>query len=266
MDDLILPDLVHLHTFALRHPGDCSLRGITPAGEVFVEEIYGEEGWLAQHHLSPEGVFLASVDEEAGARSVTEALPVPEDAARSRSGWATMWLNFAGARHRGVRALERIDDLVRPFTIQDKIRLGAHPLLNLPAPHILGLAESYVLAEANTPITGLYFVCRRVRIAHLLPAPAIDADGQPYDYDTRVLHLAHFTARSAAADETLIDQIRPMPGVTPIRPMDCAIVGDRLYVTDGGEGDRLAALHIWKLEWGIELLTPEEKLHRRIYG
>jgi hypothetical protein len=266
MADLILPDLTYLHTFTLSHHGDCSLLGVTPAGDLFVEELYGEGGWLAQHHLSAHGMLLASIDEAEGAHTLTAPLPLPADAVRSRSGWATMWLNFAGARHRGMRALERVDDLVRPFSVQDKFRLGAHPMLNLPAPHILGLAESYVLAEANTPITGLYFVCRRARIAHVLPAPAVDDDGNPYDYDTRALYIAHFAARSAAQDESLIDQIRPMPGVTPIRPMDCAIVADRLYIADGGDPNRLSAVHVWSLDWGIDLLTPEEQLRRRIYG
>lgn len=266
MDELILPLLHYVRTIPLAHEGTCSLMGITPDGHLYVEEIYGEGLWLAQHHFGPDDRLLEQVDELSGAVTVSVPVAVPDHAQRSHSGWHTMWLNFAGPRHRGQRALERIDALVRPFTLQDKMHLANHPLMNMPPPHILGLAESYVLAEARLPLTGLYFVCRRLRIAHLVIPPAAEADGTPYDYDTRPLYLAHFAARTPSLDEDLIAQMQPMPHLTPTCPLDCALVGDLLYIADGGAAGRTSAVHIWRLDWGTTPLTHEDKLLKRIYG
>jgi len=255
-----------VRSFSLRHKGDCLLLGVTPDHHVYVEEIYGADGWIAQHHYDPDGTLIESIDESDGQITITAPLTLPDNALKSASGWGTMWLNFAGPRHRGIRALERIDQLVRPFTLQDKIHLSTHPLLDLPAPHILGLAESYVLSEAHTAMSGLYLVCRRLRIAYLVIPPGVDEQGEAYDYDTRVLHIAHFAARTPSLDESLIDQMQPLPGIVPTRPMDCVISGDHLFIADGGGDTRLSAVHVWRLEWGVPLLTPDEKLFKQIYG
>lgn len=266
MTDLILPQLEYIQTHPLKHSGDCCLLAVTHDHHIFAEEIYGAEGWIAQHHINPAGDFVESVDESAGATKVNQPLPLPEGAIQPTTGWHTMWLNFAGPRHRGIRSLERVDELVRPFTMQDKIHLSQHPTLKMPPPMILGLAESYVLAEAKTMVPGVYFVCRRLRIAYLPEKPGVDEAGEPFDYDSRVIYVAHFAARSAAIDESLVDQMQPLPGVTPSRPMDCAIFGDHLYVADGGEVHRVSAVHVWKITTTMEILSEEEKLLRRIYG
>ncbi|MCK6580145.1 MAG: hypothetical protein L6Q98_18800 [Anaerolineae bacterium] len=270
MTDFSLPTLDYLRSVTLRHPGDCSLLGVTPDLSIYAEEIYGSDGWIAQHCLSPSGEFLESIDESednAGRQgaSVTP-LALPDVAVRSSSGWQTMWLNFAGPRHRGMRVLERIDDLVRPFSIQDRIHLSQHPALVMPPPMVLGLAESYVLAEMRTAIPGVYFVCRRLRIAHLVVPPGVDEMGEPFDYDTRVIYAAHFAARSAALDDSLIAQMQPLPGVSLMRPMDCVITGDHLLVADGGEGERVSAIHLWQLSYPVPILTAEEQRLKRIYG
>ncbi len=69
---------------------------------------------------------------------------------KPQTGWHTMALNFAGPRHRGMRAPERTLDLVRPLSIQEKMALIDRFRLDVPPPLLLGIAESYVLAE--TPI------------------------------------------------------------------------------------------------------------------
>lgn len=266
MTDLILPQLEYIQTHSLKHSGDCCLLAVTSDQHIYAEEIYGAEGWLAQHHLSPDGSFVATIDEDDGRTKVEQPLPLPEDAAQPATGWHTMWLNFAGPRHRGIRSLERVDELVRPFTLQDKIHLSQHPALKMPPPMILGLAESYVLAEAKTVVPGVYFVCRRLRIAFVTGKTETDETGEPFDYDSRVIYVAHFAARSAALDESLVDQMQPLPGITPSRPMDCAIFGNQLYVADGGEADRVSAVHVWKITSSMEILTEAEKMIRRIYG
>ncbi|MBK8021451.1 MAG: hypothetical protein IPK19_08470 [Chloroflexi bacterium] len=278
MTDLILPDLEFIRTIPLKHAGDCSLLGVTPDQRIFAEEIHGSDGWLARHSLTWEGEWIASVDESNDALSTCQpatsttgaaahsALDLPEGTVTSASGWQTMWLNFAGPRHRGLRVLERIDAMVRPFSVQDRLRLSDHPALKLPPHLVLGLAESYVLRETPTAVLGVYFVCRRLRIAHLLPALAADDAGDPYDYDTRVLYVAHFAARNASLEDSIVDQMGPFPGITPSRPMDAVIVGDHLFVADGGEGERLSAVHIWRLSYRVEILTPEQQRLKRIFG
>lgn len=267
MTDVVVPQLAYIRSFLLKHSGECCLLAISPDLHIFAEEIYGEDGWLAQHHLDSDGNFVESIDEDSGSHQVTAPLDLPDDSVRPASGWQTMWLNFAGPRHRGMRTLERVDELVRPFTVQDKMRLSQHPALNdVPQMMLLGLAESYVLAEARTAVPGLYFVCRRLRLAYRLAEARIDEDGEPYDYDSRVLYIAHFAAHHPALDDSLVDQMLPLPGLTPARPMDCAIFDDHLLVADGSNGDQPNAIHLWKITSQAEILSTEEKLRRKIYG
>ena len=129
--------------------------------------------------------------------------------------------------------------------------------------HLLGIAESYVLAESEIIHPNLYFVCRRLRLAYVLTEPATDADGQPYDYDTQVIFVAHF--HDCDGELALADLLDDLTDVPLHRPMDCVLAGDKLYIADGGEEDRLSAIHVWKLELP-EPLTEEEKLRKKIYG
>ena len=72
--------LRHLATIELSHSGDCALLGIGHDGLVYVEELYGEHDWLAQHELSPSDGLLKSVDEYCGTASVDTTLQLPEAA------------------------------------------------------------------------------------------------------------------------------------------------------------------------------------------
>ncbi len=266
MTDFKLPQLEYVRTIRLKHTGDCKLIGVTSDLQIYAEEIYTDDCWLAQHHVGADGEIITSIDEDHGNVSVTEPLPVPTEMAQPSSGWQTMWLNFAGPRHRGLRALERVDALVRSMTIQDKMALSAYFKFNMPPPMLLGLAESYVISEAKTPITGLYFVCRRLRIAFVLPAPQTDEQGEPYDYDTRVIYGAHFAIRSAESESLLSEIDNLFPGVTPIRPMDCVITANHLIIADGGDTDRLSAVHLWRFNPELKALNDQERAIKRIYG
>jgi hypothetical protein len=86
-----------------------------------------------------------------------------------------------------------------------------------------------------------------VRLAYALPAPRRDASQQLYDYDTKVLYLAHWFDRHSDLEVSLTDQINSLPGVTLHRPMDCIIHGNYLFIADGGEGDRKSQIHIWDI-------------------
>ena len=256
--------LEYVESWPLRHRGDCNLLGATGDGRLYVEEMYGD-GWLAQHALGPDGQIGESVDEDGGAGDDLHALTLPADAAHSQPGWHSVALNFAGPRHRGLRDPERIADVVQPIAIPDKMRLvGAYRLPTTP-PMLLGLAESFVLAEAPLQLPHLFVVCRRVRLAYALPSPSVDADDRPYDYDTVVLYAAHVYDRTRQPDSLMPDADASLPGVALHRPMDCLTRADRLYVADGGDETRLACIHCWQI-MREPVEAPEDRQMRKLYG
>jgi hypothetical protein len=259
--------LTHVLTVPLRHDGDCSIVGITPEGTVYVEEIYGEDGWVALHKISSDGSIKASADEESGANIPLTPLAVPLDLSKPTRVWNTMSLNYAGARHRGLRGLERVDELARTLAIVEKLALIKHLNLDILPPQLLGLVESYVLAEAEVVHPHLFFVCRRARVAYVLPSERADVNGNPYDYDTQAFYGVHFYNRSSDDDPPMTDMLEGLPGVTLSRPMDCMIWGNRLYVADGGDPDieRICHLHVWTLDLP-ETESPDDEWHRKLYG
>lgn len=257
--------LTHVHTFSLRHTGDCSLIGYSPgADRLYLEESYGADGWLAQSAYALDGTLSASVDEDFGRVRTLTPLPVPADLVRPGRVWATMKLNFTGARQRGRRALERIDDLVRPLTLPDKIALVARLGLAILPPQLLGLAESYVLAEAALR-PQLFVVCRRLRFAYVFPDTRTDSDGSPYDYDTHVVHTVHLIDLHDDAEPALTDLLAPFGGVTLRRPLDCLLHDHRLIVAEGGDGQQPGCVHIWQVDDLPPVTDPIERLKQRLY-
>jgi hypothetical protein len=259
---MFLPIFHPLFTITLLHRGDCSLLGAAPDGQLYVEEVYGVDGWMAQQHYAPDGALLNSVDEQDGANSNIAPLPLPDTIIAPKTGWHTMRLNYAGARHRGMRVSERLADLAQPLSIADKVALAGR--LGLQPMQIVGVAESYVLAETELIRPNLFLTCRRIRFAYALPEERRDADGEPYDYDTYVLYAAHLIDLANEEERPISAMLDDLPGL--LRPMDCLLVGDRLYVADGGAADRPSCVHVWRVEWRDQPLTPDEKLQKKIYG
>ena len=259
------PFVSFLKTLPLKHTGDCSLLGIAPDATIYVEEIYGNEAWLAQHALRLDGTMIESIDEAHGENDDLAPLDLPLQIVKSKTCWHTMALNFAGPRHRGLRAPERTLDLVHPLTIQEKIGLARRYNLDIEPPLLLGIAESYVLAESQIVHPNLYFVCRRVRLAVALPEERTDDDGFPYDYETIVIYLAHFYERDQ--ESTFSDVLGDLTETPLHRPMDCILYGDHLFIADGGADDRRSAIHVWHIDLPEEpTLTEEERLHKKLYG
>ena len=245
------PKLHYLTTLPLRHHGDCSLLGVSSDATVFAEESYGE-GWLAQQALRLDGTTIGVVDEAFGEQSDLEPLKLPPDLTRPHTGWHAMALNFAGARHRGLRGPERLLDIVRPLSLQEKRALIDHYELPITPPMLLGLAESYVLAEAPLDYPNRFVVCRRIRLARALPEAQIDGDGERFDYDTFVLYAAHGFDRTQD-DSAAVGAPDPLlGGVALHRPMDCLIANDRLFVADGGDETRVSQIHVWTIERSSE--------------
>jgi len=259
------PPVTHVTTLPLKHDGDCSLLGMTADKTLYVEEVYGEAGWIAQHELLPDGTFARSIDEEHGQNDNLRPLDLPPGIVKPKTGWHTMALNFAGPRHRGLRAPERLLDLVRTLGIDEKMAVIDKFKLNIIPPMLIGVAESYVLAEAELRRPNLYFVCRRMRLAIALPEERLDDEGQPYDYDTCVIYLAHFY--DCEQEPTFAELLADLTSVPLHRPMDCLLLNEHLCIADGGDGDagRLSAIHLWTVERS-EPLTEAQKLNKKIYG
>ncbi len=241
-----IPKLQHVTSLSLAHSGDCSLLGVASDLTIYVEEVYGEDGWMAQRALQLAGATVAAVDENDGKATAVQPLSLPDDLARPKTGWHTMALNFSGARHRGIRSLEHVTDVAQPLSIEDKMVLNGR--LKVPSPLILGLAESYVLAEAELTPPHLFLVCRRLRVVYALETEQTDEQNQPYDYDSHVLYVAHVYDRSQDVKPTLRESLAGLAGVELCRPMDCLIAHDHVFVADGGEGEQVSRVHVWKIE------------------
>lgn len=252
-----MPTLEPVTTLPLAHNGDCSLLGVAPDLTVYVEEVYSDDGWLAQHALKLDGTVVASVDEASGAVTDIAPLSLPDDLTMPQRGWHTMGLNFAGPRHRGLRGPERLDDLVHSFSVSEKFALVNHLRLDVPPPLLLGLAESYVLAEASVRPPHLFVVCRRLRLALALPEERQDDGGEPFDYDTQVLYVAHYFDTSAEQEPVLSSMLTDVQPAALHRPMDCLIYKDHLFIADGGSADHQSAVRVWRIASGESTLADE---------
>jgi hypothetical protein len=242
------PTLEHIATLPLRHTGDCNLVGVSPDLTVYVEEIYSADGWMAQHALTLDGSIVESVDEDFGGKTDLKPLLLPTNSQRPQTGWHTMRLNFSGPRHRGLRGPERTPDLVRPLTLPEKLLLIEHFHLPVESPQLMGLAESYVLAEAPLAIPDVFVVCRRVRLAIHLYEEQVDVDNQRYDYDTIVVYMAHFYDR-ADDEPSLHESLVGLGAVRLRRPMDCLVAFDHLFIADGGTEDHPSVVHVWRITY-----------------
>jgi hypothetical protein len=201
---------------------------------------------MAQHALRLDGTLLALVDENDGQNTMILPINLPDDVAKPKTGWHTMDLNFMGARHRGIRRLERITDVAQPLSLEDKALVAGR--LNVPAPTILGLAESYVLAEIELVHPSVFFVCRRLRVVYALQEEQTDAQKETYDYDSRVLYAAHVYDRSQDVKPTLRESLSGLAGIPLHRPMDCLLAYNHLLIADGGEDERMSQVHVWRVE------------------
>jgi hypothetical protein len=239
-------ELVYEHMIPLKHEGDAMLLAVARDGTAYVEEAYSPDVWMAQHAIAPDGTFSMSQDEDSGRNQQVQPLEIPQGAARSQPGWHTARLNFGGARHRGLRSDDRISELVRELSVADKIKLVERLNLAVTPPMLIGIAECRVTSEAVIDYPDVFAVCRRLRLAVMMPEVRQD-DGGPYDYDTLVIHVAHLADREREFECPILAALDGLPGAHLHRPLDCIATHDRLYVTDGGAPGRLSALHVWHL-------------------
>lgn len=245
---MLCQSLEYVTSLWLDHDGDCRLLGVGPHLTIYAQVLYGDEDWLAQYGLSLDGRMIAAFDENYGAKSIHTPLALPTGSIRPNAVRHTKALNFSGPRLRGLRETERIAEAVRPLALQTKIALTERLKLPIPPPMLLGLAESRVLAEALLAPPNLWLVCRRLRLAYLLPQAQYDVARQPYDYDTVMLHVIHEFVPKLEDDELMPEQLfTTLPGVELQHPMDCMIHEGQLYVAEGGQQTH-AAVHVWRIQ------------------
>ena len=248
------PLLTHLSTIPLPLSADCHLLGIDDDRSIWIES-YSEQAGVQSCQLSFTGEIRQITDE----RSEKSTFQPPR-LHRSQSAWQTTHLNFAGARHRGDRARDMVDQMAHPLTPGERDLLTSTYGFGVPSPLLIGWIESYGLAEAQlTP--HVFCICRRLRAAYALLTAQTEADGTQYNYDSAVIHVAHLYPVDAPIDEL----IGHLPGVSPLRPLDCQAYDRHLFILDGGTDTNAPTLHIWHIE--AETISDED-LHEqhRLHG
>lgn len=228
--------LEYIHALPLGDGVDCALLGVGPGPVIYAETVNEEDD------AHPVALTLN------GERIAFDGDRLPPDAVQPQSGQRTRALNYAGPRLRGMRDAERAAQTALPLTMPTRMALIERLGLDMPPPWLLGLAESYVISETRIAAPDLYVVCRRLRFAYALADTRQDADGEPYDYDTFTLNVAHLY--DAAEDErvSVADALAGLPGASLARPLDCLVHENLLYVADCDGGD--PAVHVWAIARG----------------
>jgi hypothetical protein len=226
--------MIYKETFFLNYSEDCALVGVSPTGLIVVDLM--TELHTIRQIRTPNGMITAEGDAN---------LPLPPDLIRPAPVSLDHPANYRGARLRGVRAQDRIDDLVLPLAMPEKMNLVRQLKLNIIPPLLLGLAESTVLSTACLPGRDLTLICRRVRLAYALSAPRTDENGVAYDYDTHTCYLVH--AYAPGDDRPLSDLLSGLPGADLRHPSDVVVAGDWLVIADPALGTGNSQLHVWSL-------------------
>ncbi|NWF68678.1 MAG: hypothetical protein HXY40_06310 [Chloroflexi bacterium] len=249
MNEFLRYRLAYHKTLTMRHHGACYLRGVSTDLQLYAEEIYGEDDLLARYVFHIDGTMLAYADETEIPYTNSVTL-LPPAAHRPTPPTHTRALNFDIGLRRGQREPERIQEIVPPLKIQEKMEIVKAAALAILPPLLFGLTESTVLAEAPLYPPQHYLVCRRLRLAYGLPQPKRDTRGLLYDYDSAVLHIVHAyqVGVTPSLTEALSASKTLLPGVALCTPLDCLSYQDYIFVADGGDTRCPAAVHVWKRE------------------
>lgn len=228
-------------TYPLRYWGVPYFAGFAPDGTLYLDEVYGDEDWLARYALRPTRVFECIGDENDGTASRTSIPPLPASIHRPHPPRLPSGFEFGGSRIRGLRAEERIQDLVHPLTAAEKIALASRLRLNLPPPAILGLAERIVRGAAVLP-TGGWIACVGMRIAYGLMSPRLGPNGDRIDYDSLWINI--LMGDTPTDEPDLVDVLSSPLAAATTNPVDCCLQGSQLYVVEGGINEQPGVLHI----------------------
>lgn len=245
---------------ALPHHGDVSLLALD-GGRLWVEEWYGDQ-WMAQHCVDLEHGIIESADEDEGRATGLKPLVIPSGAAVPRRVWAAMRLNYAGARQRGLRDEDRLSDMLHAVSVADRFALADR--LQLAPAAVLGLAESYILAECPLAAPDDLLLCRRLRVALAVPRQTGD-DGLLFDYETKDVYVLQ--RWKAGADEPPLESaLTGLAGAPLHRPMDCLRCENRLYVAEGGSDGQPAAVCVLEIDGLPAPPGSEAEWLKKLYG
>ncbi|MFN8380040.1 MAG: hypothetical protein U0452_15355 [Anaerolineae bacterium] len=246
--------------FTLPHQGDVALLALS-GNQLWAEEMYGDQ-WLAQHALDLDRGIVESADEDEGRATQLRPLDIPADALAPRRAWAAMRLNYAGARHQGLREEDRLADVLHPVSVADRFALANAFAVAPPA--VLGIAESYVLAESPLAEPHDLLLCRRLRIAVAVPRNT-DSAGLSFDYVTRACFVLQ--RWKVGEDEPPLEHALSGLGGIPLhQPMDCMRRDNRLYVAEGGAEGRTAAVSILEISGLPAPMDQDAELLKKLYG
>jgi hypothetical protein len=230
----------HEQTIPLSHSAACSLTGVTPDWHIYVDETE-PDGYVTQHHYNAAGALIERAIERQG----DDWLTLPDVLLSPR--WPdTHPLNTGGARWQGLRETERVQSLAQSLSIMQKMTLIEHLGLSITPMQLIGMIESRVLCETRLPDDST-LVCRRVRLARALPNIQHDDNGNPYDYDSVVLHLLHPYDATSDATPDLDSALSSTGGVQLMQPQDCFYYDGRLLVCDASDGTQTSRLVLYRL-------------------
>ncbi len=239
----------HLYTISLQHTGICHILAITDQQTLIIEEYYAG-GFVAQHHINPPDHFITTTDENHG-QSRLEPIPIPAGSALPAESSAFPSLEHrTGAPQRGIRAADRIDSLVYPLEMTDKMRFADHISLPVPPPMLIGLGESRVLSATCLP-NGHHLVCRRLRLAYTLTSEKTLPDGTRINYDTVTVHQLQFLPADLALTPLTLAGLYTDDNHLH-RPTQCVYQNHKLYIADSGD-KQLNRVHMYHVQTDPEL-------------
>ncbi|MDX2078634.1 MAG: hypothetical protein SFZ02_19540 [bacterium] len=233
---------LHSHTMiTLPHRGLCGIIGIAPNFHIYAEELYPPHDTVAQHILSPDGVFVQSVDE-----THDPLLTLPKDLIMPITPPTSHPLNYRGGRFRGMREAERLSEWARPFSIAEKMTFISKLGLAISPIQLFGMIESAVLSSAPLG-DGWFVVCRRMVLALALPKVAYDTNLIPYDYDGHTLQTAHLYHESWEDFAPIEAILAGLDGIYLKMAHDCVVMGDKVIISEGGGMGENNTIHQWSI-------------------
>ena len=238
----------HLCTIPLQYTGICHILAVTDQQTIIVEEYYANH-FVAQHHIEPPDRFIITTDEKHG-QSCLVPIPTPAGSAVPPTTNPIPKLEHrTGAPQHGIRADDRIDSLVYPLTMSDKIRLAEQVPVPAPPPMLIGLSESRVLSNLTLP-NDHRLICRHLRLAYALMTEKTLPSGQRINYNTVTIHRLQFLPDDESFTPLTLTGLYTDEHLH--RPTQCMRHGDRIYIADSG-GDQPNRVHIYHVQTNPKL-------------
>ena len=133
----------------------------------------------------------------------------------------------------------------------------------------IGTAPTIIGVDQGLPIIAPWLITRRNIYAIVIPEDSrltklADLKGQKLGVFS--LGSDGVPMAKAMVREVGLDPEKDLISADLKRPMDCLIVSDRLYVADGGENDRLSAIHIFQCRDLPSRPSPDEAQLKKLYG